>query len=238
MRLDRLLFEKKFAKSRNKASELIKNGLVFVDGKRVLKPGFEVDEMSRIEVVNLKQYVSRAGEKLKRFLQDYKELQIEGKICLDVGSSTGGFVEVLLEEGAKKVVAVDVGSNQLHQTLREDKRVELYENCDIREFKPKEKYELVTCDVSFISVLEILEDLDRLATNQILILFKPQFEVGKLAKRDKRGVVKDEKAIKRAKDRFLSLCLQKWDKITSFDSKIKGKEGNIETFYLFEKRGD
>ncbi len=236
MRLDRYLFEKGFTKSRNKASELIKSGEVFIDDKKVTKPGFEVNDDSKIRILNLKQYVSRAGEKLKRFLVSVKSIDIKDRVCLDIGSSTGGFAEVLIEEGAKRVVCVDVGSNQLHPTLRDSSKIELYEEQDVRDFVPKEKFDLVTCDVSFISVVDILEDLDRLADDKIIILFKPQFEVGKLAKRDKKGVVKDKKAIERAKERFLSLCLQKWDKIVELDSDVKGKEGNIERFYYFQKR--
>ncbi len=236
MRLDRYLFEKGFTKSRNKASELIKSGEVFIDDKKITKPGFEVNDDSEIRILNLKQYVSRAGEKLKRFLTSVKDIDIKDRVCLDIGSSTGGFAEVLLEEGAKRVVCVDVGSNQLHPTLRDSNKIELYEEQDVRDFVPKEKFDLVTCDVSFISVVDILEDLDRLADDKIIILFKPQFEVGKLAKRDKKGVVKDKKAIERAKERFLSLCLQKWDKIVELDSDVKGKEGNIERFYYFQKR--
>ncbi len=236
MRLDRYLFEKGFTKSRNKASELIKSGEVFIDDKKVTKPGFEVNDDSKIRILNLKQYVSRAGEKLKRFLVSVKSIDIKDRVCLDIGSSTGGFAEVLIEEGAKRVVCVDVGSNQLHPTLRDSSKIELYEEQDVRDFVPKEKFDLVTCDVSFISVVDILEDLDRLSDDKIIILFKPQFEVGKLAKRDKKGVVKDKKAIERAKERFLSLCLQKWDKIVELDSDVKGKEGNIERFYYFQKR--
>ncbi len=236
MRLDRYLFEKGFTKSRNKASELIKSGEVFIDDKKVTKPGFEVNDDSKIRILNLKQYVSRAGEKLKRFLVSVKSIDIKDRVCLDIGSSTGGFAEVLIEEGAKRVVCVDVGSNQLHPTLRDSSKIELYEEQDVRDFVPKEKFDLVTCDVSFISVVDILEDLDRLSDDKIIILFKPQFEVGKLAKRDKKGVVKDKKAIEMAKERFLSLCLQKWDKIVELDSDVKGKEGNIERFYYFQKR--
>ncbi|MFK5881844.1 MAG: TlyA family RNA methyltransferase [Sulfurospirillum sp.] len=236
MRLDNYLFKNAYAQSRNKAQELIKSSQVLVDDKIVLKPSFDVGERDKIEILNPKQYVSRAGYKLKTYLNQQDIFCVKDIECLDIGSSTGGFVQVLLEEGAKKVVAVDIGSEQLHKSLRVSKNLEIFENTDIRKFEYNCKFGLVTCDVSFIGVEHILADIDRFSKKYIIILFKPQFEVGSSTKRDKKGVVKDAFAIKKAKDRFEALAQQKWDMLESRDSGLKGKEGNIETFYCFKKR--
>ncbi len=231
------LFENKLAQSRNKAGEMIKNREVLVDGDVIIKASFKVNENSKVEVEEKTQYVGRAGNKLKGFLQAYKALHVEGKNCLDVGSSTGGFIQVLLEEGALQVSGVDVGSDQLHESLRDDKRIKLYEQTDIREFKSDEKFDLLTCDVSFIGVAQILDDIDRLSSDKILILFKPQFEVGIGVKRTTKGVVKDVFAIKKVKEKFVAKCFTYgWDLLASKESVLKGKEGNEETFYYFSKR--
>jgi len=237
MRLDVHLFENGLAQSRNKAGEMIKNREVLVDGNVVSKASFKVSEESKIEVEEKTQYVGRAGNKLKGFLQDFKALHVEGMNCLDIGSSTGGFVQVLLEEKALHVSAVDVGSEQLHISLRDDKRISLYEQTDIREFKSEVKFDLVTCDVSFIGIEQILKDIDRLSNDKILILFKPQFEVGVGVKRSTKGVVKDEFAIKKVKEKFVAKCFALgWELLETKESILKGKEGNEETFYCFSKR--
>jgi len=237
LRLDVYLFENSLAQSRNKAGEMIKNREVIVDGSIITKASFKVDENNSIEVEKKTQYVGRAGNKLKGFLQGFRALHVEGLNCLDIGSSTGGFVQVLLEEGAKSVSAVDVGSEQLHVSLRDDKRIKLYEQTDIREFKSDELFDLVTCDVSFIGIEQIIEEIDRLSKDKILILFKPQFEVGVGVKRTAKGVVKDVSAIKRVKENFVAKCFTYgWELIDTQESILKGKEGNEETFYCFSKR--
>ncbi len=236
MRLDNYLFKNAHAQSRNKAQELIKAMVVLVDGKIVSKPSFSVAETNKIEILNPKQYVSRAGYKLKTYLSEQDLVDIKNRVCLDIGSSTGGFVQVLLEEGAKRVVAVDVGDNQLHESLKKSENLEVFENSDIRDFEYKERFDIITCDVSFIGLEYILGDIDRFAKEYIIILFKPQFEVGSGVKRDKRGVVKDSFAIKKAKEKFEALAQQRWDMLDSKDSSLKGKEGNVETFYCFKKR--
>ncbi len=231
------LFENKLAQSRNKAGEMIKNREVLVDGDVIIKASFKVNENSSVEVEEKTQYVGRAGNKLKGFFQNHRALHVEGKNCLDIGSSTGGFIQVLLEEGALQVSGVDVGSDQLHESLRDDKRIKLYEQTDIRGFKSDEKFDLITCDVSFIGVAQILDDIDRLSSDKILILFKPQFEVGIGVKRTTKGVVKDVFAIKKVKEKFVAKCFTYgWDLLASKESVLKGKEGNEETFYYFSKR--
>ncbi len=231
MRLDLFLVKRGFFDSRNKAAEAIKKRDVLVDGKVVQKPSLDISDENRLEVLKRFTYVSRAGDKLKEFLKA-KEIEINSKECLDVGSSTGGFTEVLLEFGAKSVTCVDVGKDQLHPKIREDSRVKVVEECDIREFESDRKFDLLTCDVSFIGVENILDKLITLCDKKMIILFKPQFEVGKNVKRDKKGVIKDKSAIERALHRFESLLIEKGLKIiTQEESKVKGKEGNMEYFY-------
>ncbi len=235
MRLDLFLVKKGFFESRNKAAEAIKKRDILVDGKVVQKASFDIDDENRLEVLKRYTYVSRAGDKLKEFLKT-KKIVIDSKECIDVGSSTGGFAEVLLEFGAKSVTCVDVGKDQLHPKIREDGRVKVVEECDIREFASDKKYDLLTCDVSFIGIEKILDKLTALCDKKMIILFKPQFEVGKDVKRDKKGVIKDKFAIDRALMRFESLLVEKGLKvITKEESKVKGKEGNVEYFYELEK---
>ncbi|WP_366125021.1 SAM-dependent methyltransferase, partial [uncultured Campylobacter sp.] len=135
-------------------------------------------------------------------------LNLAGADVLDVGSSTGGFVQILLQRGAKSVTALDVGSSQLSEILRRDPRVIVRENTDIREFASEKKFDLITCDVSFISLNLILKSLTSLAKSALIVLFKPQFEVGAEAKRNKKGVLKDEKAARGARMKFERLCAE------------------------------
>ena len=234
-RLDSYLVQNDFTDSRTKAQAIIKKSLVSVDGKVVKKPSFVVSDESVVSVKEHEQFVSRAAYKLKYFLEEL-ELDVKELVCLDIGSSTGGFTEVLLKNGVKEVSAVDVGSKQLHTSLKEDDRVFSYENTDIREFKSDKKFDLVVSDVAFISLLNILDDIDRLSGAKIILLYKPQFEVGREAKRDKNGVVLDEKAIQKAMDVFEEACKNKsWKLILKSTSKLAGKEGNLEYCYFFEK---
>ncbi len=233
MRLDRYLVEHLGVTSRTKAKELIAGGDVLVDGVVVAKSSFEVAN-HKVELLQKKQYVSRAAYKLKNFLEQICYNPKE-KIALDIGSSTGGFTQVLLEKGAKRVVCVDVGTNQLHKSLREHPKVELYEQTDIRDFI-YEPFELVVSDVSFISLLKILDAIDRLAKSDIILLFKPQFEVGKEVKRDKKGVVLDQKAIKQAMQNFEEACKKRaWKLKAKEAAAITGKDGNLEYCYYFQK---
>jgi len=232
MRLDEYLVKNNFVESRNKAKELIKSGKIKVDGKIVTKPSFDI-EKAEIEVLE-KIYVSRAAWKLKNYLDKYN-ISFEGKSVIDVGSSTGGFSEVSLEKGARSVTCVDVGNNQLHFKLRSDKRVRVFENMDIRDFESNEKFDILVSDVSFISLLKIFDKLKTLS-NEMILLFKPQFEVGKEAKRDKRGVVLDKEAIKKARENFEKKISVEFEIIRNEESSIKGKEGNIEYIYHIKRK--
>lgn len=166
-------------------------------------------------------------------------LNLAGADVLDVGSSTGGFVQILLQRGAKSVTALDVGSSQLSEILRRDPRVIVRENTDIREFASEKKFDLITCDVSFISLNLILKSLASLAKNALIVLFKPQFEVGAEIKRNKKGVLKDEKAVCAARAKFERLCAELGLAVLHASAcKITGKEGNQEFFYLLKRMND
>jgi 23S rRNA (cytidine1920-2'-O)/16S rRNA (cytidine1409-2'-O)-methyltransferase len=238
LRLDEEIVNRGLVDSRNKAKELIKSSKVKVNSKIITKPSFKVTSDDLIEITDEKIYVSRAALKLKNYLDKYN-IDFNKKNVLDIGSSTGGFSEVSLEKGAKKVVAVDVGTNQLHPKLKNDERVESYENKDIRDFEYPQKFDVIVSDVSFISLLKIINKIDFLAKKDIILLFKPQFEVGKEVKRDKRGVIKDEEAIKKARENFEKECMNLgWKLIRSEESSIKGKEGNTEYIYHFVKESN
>lgn len=235
MRLDNYLVQNSLASSRTKAQALIKDGLVSINSKVVKKSSLKIEENDEVTVAEHKEYVSRSAHKLSNFLQELN-LDIKDSICLDIGSSTGGFTQVLLENKVKEVSSVDVGREQLHKSLREDDRVFSYESCDIREFKSDKAFDVVVSDVAFISLLNILDDIDRLAADKIILLFKPQFEVGREVKRDNNGVVLDEKAIQKAMKKFEEACeLKRWKLNLKSPSKLTGKEGNLEYCYYYEK---
>ncbi len=234
IRLDQYLVENELVESRNKAQQLIRESKVSVDKKVVTKPSFKVsDELVELDDEHV--YVSRAAYKLKNFLP-LLPFEVKGMRALDIGSSTGGFTEVLLMNSVASVTSLDVGSSQLHEKLRSDKRVTSIENQDIRSFVSEKPFDLITCDVSFISLHNILETINSLGSQYMILLFKPQFEVGKEIKRDKNGVVMDKKAISAAMLKFEDSCsLLGWKKILMEASSITGKEGNIEYCYCYEK---
>ncbi len=236
MRLDKYLVEEGYFESRNRAHDAIKSGNVKVNGK-IPKVSMKIDENSSVEVEDEKFYVSRAARKLENFLTEYP-MDFKGKRTLDIGSSTGGFAQIVLENGVASLSCVDVGKDQLHISLRNEKRLSLHEETDIRDFEVEEAFELVTCDVSFISILQITNDIDRLAKigADIVILYKPQFEVGKDVKRDSRGVVQDIDTIARRKEEFEAEVVKLgWELKYQALSKVQGKEGNQEYLYHFVK---
>jgi len=236
MRIDKYLVEEGYFESRNRALEAIKSGRVRVNAQRV-KPSVQVDHNSHIEIDDEKFFVSRAGRKLHAFFAEH-HIDITDKRALDIGSSTGGFAQILLEGGISSLTCVDVGSDQLHYSLRDDDMVSLHEGIDIREFETSEKFEVVSCDVSFISIMQVIDDIDRLSAigADIIILYKPQFEVGREVRRDSRGVVQDIDAIERKKREFESKSHSLgWIVEYQSLSKIRGKEGNQEYLYHFKK---
>ena len=235
MRLDKYITEKFSLQSRNKAAELIKTNKVLVDGIIIKKPSFLVDENMKVTLEEEDFFVSRSAYKLKYFLED-NEIVVKNKTAIDIGSSTGGFTQILLNNDVKSVTCVDVGTNQLHDTIKHNSKITIVENTDIRKFHPEKFYELVTCDVSFISIHNILDDIHRLSSNKIIILYKPQFEVGKEVKRDRNGVVLDTQAIENQRSIFLEATKKlQWKLLISQKSKLAGKSRNIEELFYFEK---
>ncbi|WP_104749355.1 23S rRNA (cytidine-2'-O)-methyltransferase TlyA [Helicobacter cynogastricus] len=233
MRLDQFLVQERLAQSRSQAKELIVQGKVASKGVILHKPSLEICVPFEVQILQ-KVFVSRAGEKLWDYLASHP-INCTDWVILDVGASKGGFAQVLLEKGARRVVCVDVGTNQLDMRLRVDSRVQVVEQCDIRAFVPTERYDLLTCDVSFISLSKILKVLCALS-HRALLLFKPQFEVGREVKRNKAGVVCDEARIQA---RLAEMCAE----IEALGGrvrhicpcKLKGKAGNAEFFIYFEQ---
>lgn len=222
-------------RTRSQAESYIKLGEVKVDGRVVNKPGFLVSEDKNVELTAKEQYVSRAALKLAS-VADALELDFTHKVMLDVGSSTGGFTDYALQHGASKVIAVEVGTNQLHPTLRGDERIELHEQTDIRDFKTEIEFDLVVADVSFISLREILPAISRLSTRQtqIVAMVKPQFEAGQTNLKHK-GVIKNDKMRRDILKEFENWVGQKFVVIDKADSAVSGARGNRERFYLLRK---
>lgn len=218
--------------SRSQAESYIKLGKVRVNGQIAGKTGLFVGENDKIEVlVPLnEQYVSRAGLKLAG-AADALRLEFKSKLVLDVGSSTGGFTDYALKQGAKKVVAVDVGTEQMNPGLREDSRVELYEKTDIRDFIITEKPDLILADLSFISLRKILPGLAGLSKfdTQIVVLLKPQFEAGK--EQINRGVIKNERLRRQILKDFEEWAKENFVIVAKADSQVAGTRGNHERFY-------
>lgn len=235
MRLDVYLYTNALAQSRQKAQELIASECVYINGKICTKSSCAILESDCVEVRNEgTQWVSRAGEKLWGFLSQ-KTIEIKGKKILDIGSSTGGFSEVLLSLGAREIVCVDVGDNQLHPKLRDHPQIIFFENTDIREFE-SEGFELIVCDVSFISLRLIIQKIFELCQREAVLLFKPQFEVGKNVKRNKKGVILDEREVLRALCEFEELLKNMGFKVCEIQKSIlKGKNGNEEFFIHIQK---
>jgi 23S rRNA (cytidine1920-2'-O)/16S rRNA (cytidine1409-2'-O)-methyltransferase len=241
-RIDKLLVEQGLADSRTKAQALVMAGVVLVDEKRVEKASesFFSNQSIRIKgKTDETKYVGRGGLKLEKALQEF-HICPNGYICLDVGSSTGGFTDCLLQNGAEKVYAIDVGTNQLAWKIRTDERVEVRENTNARYLKKEdfdEKFDLIVMDVSFISVTKILPSLIPLLkeTGKIITLIKPQFEVGR-SEVGKGGIVKDsrkhEKVIQQISEFTGSIGLRTKDIIAS---PILGAQGNKEFLALYER---
>ncbi len=230
-RLDRLMVDRGLAESREKAQALIMAGEVRVAGQKAAKPGQLVANECAIEVLERPPYVSRGGYKLAGALRHF-EIGVTGKVCLDIGSSTGGFTDVLLQAGAQKVHAVDVGAGQLAWSLRNDPRVVLHEGVNARELTFEhigEFIDLVTCDVSFISVTQILPAAVPLLRpeGQLVILIKPQFEVGK-GQVGKGGIVRDPELHRAACERVRAAVRELGFETSVIESPILGAEGNKE----------
>ena len=243
MRIDKLLVDRGLAESRTKAQALVMAGVVLADEQRVNKPSDTVAGDAQVRLKGgddpTSRYVGRGGLKLETALRDF-ELGVEGLICLDVGASTGGFTDCLLQHGARQVIALDVGHNQIDYRLRTDPRVEVREGVNARYLQPgdfKVSFDLVVMDVSFISATKIMPAIVPLLreAGRLITLIKPQFEVGR-GEVGKGGIVRDPEKHARvivevnlaAKE--LGLQLKK-----VIESPIHGADGNVEFLALYEK---
>lgn len=235
VRLDRLLVDRGLVESREKAQALIMAGEVLLNGQKASKPGQSVTEEAAVEVLARPPYVGRGGFKLAAALRQFA-IDVTGRVCLDIGSSTGGFTDALLQAGAARVHAVDVGAGQLAWSLRTDPRVIVHEGINARELEFSDIGELValiTCDVSFISVTLILPAAVRLLQpeGRMVILIKPQFEVGK-GQVGKGGIVREPLLHQAACQRVETAVRQFGFETNIMESPILGAEGNKE-FLLY-----
>ena len=242
IRIDKLLVDRGLAESRTKAQALVMAGVVLVDEQRVNKPSEPVAPDADIRIkggdVPTSRYVGRGGLKLEAALREF-EISVEGFVCLDVGASTGGFTDCLLQHGAKNVIAVDVGHNQIDWRLRTDSRVEVREGINARYLKPDDfpaKFDLVVMDVSFISATMIVPAIVPLLKRDgcLITLIKPQFEVGR-REVGKGGIVRDRQKHARVIEEVNRVAEELGLQVRNvIESPIHGADGNVEFLALYE----
>lgn len=234
-RLDEAMVSRGLVHSRSHAQRLIKMHKVVVGAMRADKPSMLIYGQNSITIIDNEDYVSRAGYKLA---SANKKLSIKfnGAVVLDVGSSTGGFTDYALQHGASKVIAVDVGTDQLHPSLHNNPNIELHEQTDIRKFVTDTPINIVVIDVSFISLRGILPSIAKLASaqTQIVAMVKPQFEAG----RDQvnKGVIKNDTVRRTILKDFEEWAKKSFNVLDKADSEIAGTKGNLERFYVLQKR--
>jgi 23S rRNA (cytidine1920-2'-O)/16S rRNA (cytidine1409-2'-O)-methyltransferase len=244
-RIDKLLFDRGYAGSRSKAQAMVMAGVVLVNEKRVEKPSESFPPKSKIRIKGdspESRYVGRGGLKLEHALKEFG-IDVNGSNCVDIGSSTGGFTDCLLQHGAAEVTAIDVGTNQLDWKLRSDTRVRVFENTNARELDPDRinaPFDLAVMDVSFISVTKILPTVGRLLKprGKLVVLVKPQFEVGR-GEVGKGGIVREpekHERVVRVVNEFAGSV--GFDLIGRTDSPILGAEGNKEFLVVYEFVGN
>lgn len=243
IRLDVAVFEQGYAPSREKAKAIIMAGQVYVNNQKVDKAGTEIKPDDKLEVRgNTLKYVSRGGLKLEKAMKEFP-ITLDGKICMDVGASTGGFTDCMLQNGAKKVYSVDVGYGQLAWKLRTDERVVNLERTNFRYVTNEQVPDLIdfsSVDVSFISLKHILPVLNGLLRDdgQAVCLIKPQFEAGK-EKVGKKGVVRDLSVHLEVVERIINLAVENGFSVKGLQfSPIKGPEGNIEYLIYLNKSSE
>ena len=230
-RLDKALVERGLATTRSQADNFIRLGYVFLNKKIVQKSGTMVSDSDEIKLEKKETYVSRAGLKLAS-VAEYFHLNFQDKTVLDIGSSTGGFTDYSLRHGAKKVFAVDVGTEQLHPSLRLNPKIVLHEKTDIRDFYADEVIDIIVGDVSFISLREILPHVaeNLMNTNTILIaMVKPQFEAGR--HQVNKGIIKNDKVRRQILSDFEDWARKYFVVLDKKDSEVAGSKGNLERFY-------
>lgn len=235
-RLDLALAQAGLVASRSQAESYIRMGSVSVNGKVITKTGHPVSDTDKITVNAPQQYVSRAGLKLASVAENF-QLDFKDKIVLDVGSSTGGFTDYSLKHGAAGVIAVDVGTHQLHPSLRGNPKIQLHEQTDIRDVKRlSTKPDIVVIDVSFISLRDVLPYVVKLSTynTQIVAMVKPQFEA-QVSRVKHKGVIKNEAMRREILKDFEAWARQFFSIAAKADSGVSGEKGNTERFYLLRR---
>lgn len=234
-RLDQTLVLRGLVTTRSQAESYIKLGQVTVNGKIVTKSGFPVAVTDNVRLLAKERYVSRAALKLAS-VADKFELDFKGKTVLDVGSSTGGFTDYALQHGARRVIAVDVGTDQLHPSLRDNPRIELHEKTDIRDYQNTQPIDLVLADVSFVSLRKILPHVASLSGKQtwIVTMVKPQFEAQGAGFKHE-GVIKNDKMRRDILKGFETWAKSLFVIENKADSIVPGARGNRERFYLLRK---
>jgi 23S rRNA (cytidine1920-2'-O)/16S rRNA (cytidine1409-2'-O)-methyltransferase len=230
-RLDQALVARGLTSSRSQAESYIKLGCVTVNNKLITKAGFLLGDDDKIKLAIEEQYVSRAALKLASVAKTLN-LDFRDKTVLDVGSSTGGFTEYALKHGAKKVIAVEVGTNQMHPSLRGNSKIQLHEQTDIRNFKTREIIDIALADVSFVSLREILPAVANLSNQStgIVVMLKPQFEAG--AEQINKGIIKNDTLRRKIIKDFETWTKNSFKMIGKADSEVAGSKGNVERFYL------
>jgi len=235
-RLDTEMVSRGLVPTRSQAESYIRLGKVSVNKKIITKPGHMVGDSDDIQLTSSERYVSRAGLKLASVAKILK-LDFGGSVVLDVGSSTGGFTDYALQHGARKVIAVDVGTDQMHPSLRTDSRIELHEKTDIRDITNlSEPASIVVIDVSFISLREILPTIARLVSpeTKVVAMVKPQFEAENSGLKHK-GVIKNDAMRRNILKDFESWVQKLYYVVDKADSEVSGAKGNTERFYLLKK---
>lgn len=234
-RLDQELVGRGLVPTRSQAESYIRLGKVTVNKKIVTKAGTMVSAEDKIRLITKEQYVSRAGLKLASVARALK-LDFRDKVVLDVGSSTGGFTDYALQHGARKVLAVDVGTNQLHPSLHGHPRIELHEKTDIRDFVTRQPIDIIVADVSFISLRELLPHVATLmsADSVLVAMVKPQFEA-RASGLKHRGVIKNDAMRRQILQDFEGWVKSLFVILDKSDSEVAGAKGNRERFYLLRK---
>lgn len=242
MRLDQFLVQFKNIESRTKAQDLILSKNIIVNGKVIEKSSFDVTESDKIEINNndLLKYVSRAGLKLESALMQLS-LNVENKIVLDIGQSTGGFTDCCLQQGAQKVVGFDVGEQQLHEKVKSNPKVTFFEKLNVKNLLsnqnflkavPNDGFDLIVCDVSFISLTQVVSHVVQFLkpNGEYLFLVKPQFECGQKYL-DKNGIVKNKNVYIKIESDMKELFQKNFGNVIGyFESGLSGKDGNLEFF--------
>ena len=235
-RLDSLLVKKGLVVSRTRGEYEIKNGNVLVDGKVVTKPSTKVSDEQEIIINNKFDYVSKGALKLLKAIESFN-IDLSNKVMIDIGSSTGGFSDVALRNNIKKVIAVDVGTNQFDKELQKDPRIELHENTDIRSLIIEDQIDTATIDISFISVTKIISKLEEINPKEIVLLIKPQFECGKEISDRYKGIPLNKDVHKTV----IESVIKSFEDIGYYISgltysPITGGSGNIEYLGYFTKK--